>query len=177
MTDIEKYGHKANLDYRGQKADIWEGGHRVPFLARWQGHITPGRRVDEMLCLTDIYATLAALTGQQVSGSEAEDSYSFLPVLREEEPVSPVRDSIVHHSVNGVFAIRKGDWKLVQGLGSGGFTQPASIDPVPGGPEGQLYNLREDPSEASNLWLEKPEIVAELSTLLEEIKTRGASLR
>lgn len=174
VTDIEKYGHKANLDYRGQKADIWEGGHRVPFLVRWQGRIAPGRREDEMLCLTDIYATLATLTGQQVSGSEAEDSYSFLPVLQGEEAGSPVRESMVHHSVDGVFAIRKGDWKLIQGLGSGGFTQPASTDPLPGGPEGQLYNLREDPSEAINLWLAKPEIVEELSALLEEIQTRGA---
>ena len=174
-SDIEKFGHRANLYYRGQKADIWDGGHRVPFIARWQGRLKPGGRVDEMLCLTDIFATLAALTGQEPAPVEAEDSFSFLPVLMGKKTGSPVRESIVHHSVDGVFAVRKGEWKLIQGLGSGGFTQPASIDPVEGGPEGQLYNMKDDPSETTNLWLEKPEIVAELTTLLEEIKSRGGS--
>ncbi len=174
VSDIEKYGHRANLDYRGQKADIWEGGHRVPFITRWQGKITPGRRVDEMLCLTDIYSTLAALTRQETGVSEAEDSYNFLPVLEGVELDVPVRESIVHHSVDGVFAIRKGDWKLIQNLGSGGFTAPKKIEPVEGGPQGQLYNLKDDPSEANNLWLEKPEIVEELTKLLEEIKGKEA---
>ena len=172
VSDIEKYGHKANLDFRGQKADIWDGGHRVPFLARWQGKITPGREVNEMLCLTDIYSTLASLTGREITGSEAEDSHSFLPVLKGEELGSPVRESIVHHSVDGMFAIRKGDWKLIEGLGSGGFTQPKKIEPVAGGPEGQLYNLKDDPSECNNLWLEKPELVEELKAALEEIRNR-----
>lgn len=175
VSDIEKFGHKANLDYRGQKADIWEGGHRVPLIARWQGTITPGEKVNEMLCLTDIYSTLAALTGQEPGESEAEDSFNFLPVLKGEAPASPVRESIVHHSVSGVFAVRKGEWKLIQGLGSGGFTAPASEEPVEGGPEGQLYNLREDPAETTNLWLEQPGIVEELTALLEEIKRRGGS--
>lgn len=176
VSDVEKYGHKANLDHRGQKADIWEGGHSVPFITRWQGKITPGRKVDELLCLTDIYRTLAALTGQNINGSEAEDSYSFLPVLEGKEMDSPVRESIVHHSVDGVFAIRKGDWKLILGLGSGGFTAPKKIEPVEGGPQGQLYNLKDDPSEANNLWLEKPEIVEELTKLLEEIQGKGAGV-
>ena len=172
-TDIEKYGHKANLDYRGQKADIWEGGHRVPFLARWEGKISPGRRVDEMLCLTDIYSTLATLTGQEIGVNEAEDSFSFLPVLKGDETTAPVRESIVHHSVDGVFAVRKGDWKLIEGLGSGGFTKPSKIEPQAGGPEGQLYNLKEDPSETNNLWLEKPEVVQELTALLDSIRSQG----
>lgn len=170
VSDIEKWGHKANLDYRGQKADIWEGGHRVPFIARWKGRIAPGGSIDEMLCLTDIYASLAELTGQEPGDSEAEDSLSFMPLLKGETLAEPVRDSIVHHSADGLFAVRKGDWKLIEGLGSGGFTQPASIEPEEGGPEGQLYNLSVDPFETTNLWLERPEIVDELSALLEEIR-------
>jgi len=175
VSDIEKFGHKANLDFRGQKADIWDGGHRVPFIARWRGHITPGGRSDEILCLTDVYSTLASLTGQELAPGEAEDSFSFLEVLEGKVAGAPVRETVVHHSMDGVFAIRKGEWKLIQGLGSGGFTDPSSVEPVEGGPAGQLYNLRDDPSETANLWLEEPEIVEELTGILEGIKSGEAS--
>ena len=142
----------------------------MPFIARWKGRIVPGETIDELLCLTDIYASLAELAGQEPDEVEAEDSYSFLPLLRGEELVEPPRDSIVHHSVNGVFAVRRGPWKLIEGLGSGGFTQPASIEPEEGGAQGQLYNLEDDPAESNNLWLERPDIVKELAALLDEIR-------
>ena len=81
----------------------------------------------------------------------------------------------MHHSGNGVFAIRQGPWKLIQGLGSGGFTAPAQIKPTPGGPQGQLYNLQDDPAEQKNLWTEHPEIVNRLTALLEQYKQEGYS--
>ena len=87
----------------------------------------------------------------------------------------PIREATVHHSGNGVFAIRQGPWKLIQGLGSGGFTAPQQVKPKPGGPEGQLYNLQDDPGEQKNLWLERPEIVARLTALLERYQQQGYS--
>jgi arylsulfatase A len=87
----------------------------------------------------------------------------------------PIREATVHHSGNGMFAIRQGPWKLIQGLGSGGFTAPAQIKPKPGGPQGQLYNLQDDPAEEKNLWLERPEIVERLTALLERYTQQGYS--
>lgn len=175
VSDIEEYDHHANLGYRGQKADIFEGGHRVPFLTWWPKKIEPGESCGEMICLTDLYATLASLVGQRLGEDEAEDSFNFFPLLEGELFETPIRESIVHHSLQGLFSLRKGHWKLVDGLGSGGFTQPVIVHPEPGGPQGQLYNLEEDSSETNNLWIKHPEIVEELRGLLEDVKNRGRS--
>lgn len=174
--DIEKFGHRANMHYRGQKSDIWEGGHRVPFIARWPGKIKPGTTSDQLGCLTDMMATFAAIVGEKLPADAAEDSFNLLPALLGEETSQPLRDAIVNHSGNGVFAIRRGEWKLVQGLGSGGFTPPARVQPAPDGPKGQLYNLAEDISERNNLYQDRPEIVARLSDLLEKYRREGRSL-
>ena len=104
-----------------------------------------------------------------------EDSYNILPALLNPDLEKPIREATVHHSGNGMFAIRQGSWKLVQGLGSGGFTAPAQIKPQPGGLEGQLYNLQDDPAEQKNLWAEHPEIVKRLTALLERYKQQGYS--
>ncbi|HKS35932.1 MAG TPA: arylsulfatase [Verrucomicrobiae bacterium] len=174
-ADIEKFGHRANMHYRGQKSDIWEAGHRVPFVVRWPSRIRPGTTSDQLACLTDMMATFAALLGEKLPADSGEDSFNLLPALLGEKSVEPMRDAIVNHSGNGVFAIRQGSWKLVQGLGSGGFTQPARVEPTPDGPKGQLYNLTEDISETSNLYLEKQEIVARLSALLEKYRRDARS--
>lgn len=170
-ADIERYQHRANLDFRGQKADIWEGGHRVPLLIRWPGHVQPGdsRR---LVCLVDLFATISAAVGAAVPAGAAEDSLSFLPELLGKPFETPPRQSVVLHSGDGLFAIRKGDWKLVEGLGSGGFTPPKTEAPAPGGPRGQLYDLREDPGERRNVYLERPEMVESLTRLLEETRSR-----
>ncbi|MEE8467632.1 MAG: arylsulfatase, partial [Planctomycetota bacterium] len=136
-ADIEKFGHDANLGYRGQKADIWEGGHRVPFLVRWPGVTPPGAVRDDLLCLTDILATCAELTGATLPDDAGEDSLSQLAVFKGRKlPRSP-REQVVHHSINGTFAVRRGRWKLIFGLGSGGFTDPQRRLPGPGEAPGQ----------------------------------------
>ncbi len=173
--DIQQFGHRANGPWRGQKADIHEGGHRVPFIVRWPGRVPPGSISDQLVCLTDVYATLAEILGHPLSDSEAEDSYSFLPSLTGKPASGPVRHALVSHSGWGMFAIRDGHWKLILGLGSGGFTPPTFRKPGPGEPPGQLYNLADDPAETRNVYADYPEIVDRLQRLLETYKQSGRS--
>ena len=175
VSDVERWGHAANLSWRGQKADIWEGGHRVPFVARWPGRIPAGKVRDGLFCLTDLMATLAAVTGAILPEDAGEDSYDQWPLLSGEALDEPIRSDAVHHSHGGLFAIRRGPWKLIEGLGSGGFTAPRTAEPEEGGAVGQLYHLGWDPGEAENLYLAEPEVVAELSALLARQRESGRS--
>ncbi len=167
---VKEYGHQGNAHLRGTKADIWEGGHRVPFIATWPEKIEAGTTTDALVELTDLLATSAAIVGQTLSEEETCDSRNILPVMLGETKGKPVRDFAVHHSLWGKYAIRRGPWKMVPTRGSGGFTRPREIEPAEGEPTGQLYHLDDDPSETKNLWNEHPEIVAELSELLESVK-------
>src|SRR5882762_5199769 len=172
VEDKEKFAHRANANWKGEKADIWDAGHRIPFLARWPGKIPAGAVSDELGCLTDFMATAAEITGAKLSKDAAEDSFSLLPALQGKKG-KPIREAIVHHSSLGMFSIRRGEWKLELGLGSGGFSKPQQIDPTPGGPQGQLYNIYKDPTESDNLWLKHPDIVGRLTVLLEKYKREG----
>lgn len=169
-ADIERWEHDANNGYRGQKADIFEGGHRVPCLIRWPGHIAAGATSDALLSLTDWFATLGGILGEPIPTGAAEDSIDQSAVLLGGGESLP-RTSMVQHSHRGVFAVRSGNWKLILGDGSGGFTQPAgqrlSIEEAA---SGQLYNLRADPAETSNVIEQHPEIVSELIELLRTIR-------
>jgi arylsulfatase A-like enzyme len=172
--DKARFTHRANANWRGEKADIWEGGHRVPFIARWPGQVRPGASSDELGCLTDLMATAAGITGAALPKNAAEDSYSLLPALTG-KPAKPIREAIVHHSADGMFSIRQHEWKLELALGSGGFSLPKRIEPTPGGPQGQLYNIAKDPAESDNVWQNHPEIVARLTALLEKYQKQGYS--
>jgi arylsulfatase A len=172
---VTETGHNPSWILRGMKADIWDGGHRVPFLARWPKHITPGTTNGELICHTDLMATCAALLGEPLPNGAAEDSYNVLPALLGEELSAPIREAVVHHSGGGAFAIRQGKWKLITQLGSGGWTKPGSAKPEPGGPRGQLYDMEADLSERKNLWLDQPEVVKHLTSLLEKYKREGRS--
>ena len=174
VEDKERYAHLANATWRGEKADVWDGGHRIPFIARWPGHIKPGSVNNHLGCLTDLMGTLAALTGAKLPENAGEDSYNLMPELLG-PPAKPVREAIVHHSNGGMFAIREGTWKLELGLGSGGFSPPSTVEQAPGGPAGQLYDLSKDPEERYNLYQKRPEVVDRLATLLEKYKSQGYS--
>ncbi len=174
-SDIAEWGHRANADWRGQKADVWEGGHRVPLIVRWPGVVAPGSQSDRLVCLTDVMATVADLLGQRLGPEEGEDSFSFLGALAADKSTRPPREAIVHHSADGTFAIRQGPWKLAMKLGSHGFSEPRTVEPTPGGPQGQLYHLVDDPAESRNRWLDEPEVVARLSRLLAEYQSEGHS--
>ncbi len=171
--DIETFGHRANLMLRGQKADIWEGGHRVPFVVRWPGVVDADAVSDVLTTHTDLLATFAAVVGTTVPDGAGEDSFNMLPAWFGQASAAPIRSSAIHHSLDGMFAIRKGPWKLIEGRGSGGFTQPRRITPESGEPAGQLYNLETDPAEATNLYLEEPAVVADLQALLDQARQDG----
>lgn len=173
--DIQKDDHRANGPWRGQKADIWEAGHRVPFIVRWPGKVSPNSRSEETICHVDLLATCAEIVGQKPPNNSGEDSVSILPALLGSKLAKPLHEGIVHHSGDGLFAIRQGKWKLIEGLGSGGFTPPRTEQPQPGGPNGQLYDLLDDPQEKDNLYLKKPDVVKELTALLDRYRTAGRS--
>ncbi|MBI1389462.1 MAG: sulfatase-like hydrolase/transferase [bacterium] len=171
----DNFGHAANDGLRGQKADAWDGGHRVPFIVRWPGRIRPETRCDETVCLVDLMATLADLTGYDLPDDAGEDSFSIMPALLGVPHGGAVRESLVVESANGFYCMRKGPWKLIEGRGSGGFTQPKKIEPGPGEPVGQLYHMKHDLAESHNLFMERPDLVIKLRAELERIKNAGRS--
>ena len=167
---IEKFDHRSAYIYRGMKADAWEGGHRIPFMVRWPGHVQPGSVSNATTTLANLMATAADITGIGTDHVQGKDSYSILPVLLGKTETVPGQDAVIHHSSRGMFAIRSGDWKLVEGLGSGGFSEPVSYDPLPGEAPGQLFNIKNDPSETVDLYLQEPEIVKKMTIKLDSIK-------
>jgi arylsulfatase A-like enzyme len=166
------WGHKANGNLRGQKADIWDGGHREPLVVRWPEHVAPNSKSDQLVCLADLMATCADIGDFALPEGVGPDSYSIRPILEGHE--KPVRENLVHHSADGMFSIRRVSWKLIEALGSGGFTQPARVEPQTGDPPGQLYNLATDCAEQHNVWQQYPDIAAQLSTALAHVVTRDA---
>jgi arylsulfatase A len=172
---IEEFDHRATSIYRGMKADAYEGGHRIPLIVRWPGKVKPGNQCDEAVSLTGLLATCAGILNKELSDNEGEDSFSILPLLLD-NPNEYVRpEALIQHSSKGIFVIRQGDWKLILGLGSGGFSKPEYEEAKEGGPAGQLYNLKKDPSETNNLYLEYPAKVAELSSILKKYQETGRS--
>jgi len=170
---IGKKGHKSSGKFRGYKSHVWEGGHRVPFIASWPGKIKPATISEQLICLTDLMASCAVLTGAGLSRDDAPDSLNFMPILLNSKAKGPVRDHLISHSSKGVFAIRKGDWKLILDTkGSGGWVGPWERDIKPNSP-GQLYNLANDPYEHKDLWDKRPDIVKRLSEILEKYKQQG----
>jgi arylsulfatase A len=170
--DIEHYPHRANANWRGEKADVWEAGHRIPFLIRWPGRIKADSVSDQTASLTDLMGTLAAMHSIKLPDGAGEDSFNLLPVL-EGTQKGPVRNTIIDHSIDGMFTIREGSWKLELGIGSGGFSAPRKLDILPDGVKGQLYNLADDPEELYNVYQQYPEIVARLTAALERDESTG----
>ncbi|HUT30372.1 MAG TPA: arylsulfatase [Sedimentisphaerales bacterium] len=173
---IQEYAHHSSYHFRGKKRDIWDGGHRIPFIASWPLTIRPNTVSSQTICLTDLMATAAEILGDKLADSAAEDSYSILPAMLDENLEKPIREAVVHHSSKGEFAIRQGRWKLILCKGSGGNryqTGPNAIKQDD--PPGQLYDMKDDHSEERNLYNDHPDIVEKLTNLLEKYKRRGYS--
>ena len=169
--DIEHLANGPHL--RGGKGDIWEGGHRVPFLARWPGQITAGTVSEETISLTDMLATFAALAGQELAHEAGPDSFNTLPALLGGELDGALRRPRVMQSggISGMLSIREGPWKLIDGQGGGGYRDGSA---EPGEPP-QLYNLSQDLGEKTDVYAQHPEIAKKLRQLLHKIKTEGRS--
>lgn len=162
--------HTANGHLRGTKADVWEGGHRVPFIVHWPGKAKAGSRSAKTICLTDFMATFAEITGQDLPEDSAEDSFSFLSSVSGKTPAP--RAPVINHSANGLFALREGPWKMVFGNGSGGRQQPRG---KPFAKPYQLFNLDRDPSETNNIIDQHSETAARLEQRLQRIREQGRS--
>nr|WP_299069483.1 arylsulfatase [uncultured Allomuricauda sp.] len=167
--------HDPSYVFRGHKADIFEGGHRVPFIVRWPEKVKSAKS-RQLVCTTDFFATIADVLDVKPADTMAEDSFSFLPALKIKSS-STVRESIVHHSINGSFAFRKNDWKAIFCPGSGGWSFPrprdkAAIDSLP---KFQLYNLRSDIGEEHNLQNQQSELLEQYRKELAEIVSNGRS--
>jgi len=170
---LAEHGHDPSGPFRGHKADIYEGGHRVPLLARWPGTIPPARTTNTLACLTDIYSTLAEVTGQPRATVGGEDGFSLLPVLT--GTGESARDTLISHSIDGSFAIRQGPWKLCLCRGSGGWSAPKENNAKKQGlPPLQLFDLTNDPAEATNVAADHP---AEVSRLLQLLNRQVAAGR
>jgi arylsulfatase A len=176
------HAHDAAKPWRGMKRDSWEGGHRVPFIVRWPGKVKPDTTSDQLVCLTDVMATVAAITGASLPRDAAEDSFNLLPAL-EGTATAPIRPYLLTQAFGGkrTLSIRRGSWKYIDHRGSGGNNydkgdlKPFALpDTAPDAPA-QLYDLETDPGETNNLYFEHPKIVAELRALLEKSKTEGRS--
>ena len=162
--------------WRGHKADIWEGGHRVPFVARWPGVIKPGSKCEQVITLVDFMATAAEIVGATLPDDAGEDSVSLLGLFQGRKWDRSGREAIVCHSSNGYFAVRKGRWKIEFCPGSGGWSVPKGKQALELGlPRYQLYDLVADPKEQNNLYEKNPEVAAELIMLLRRYVTRGRS--
>ncbi len=178
------YNHDGARPWRGVKRDNWEGGHRVPFIARWPGKIKPGSTSSQTLCLTDLMATYAAITGAKIPENAGEDSVNMLPALLSDDRGEQIRKYTLHQTISLALAIRRGPWKYLDHKGSGGnnytragrwgmkkYIVPEKAPQAPG----QLYNLNSDPGETENLYYKNPEIVKELKGKLEQFKESGRS--
>ena len=175
FKELASVGHYPSYIFRGHKADIYEGGHRVPFIVRWPERIKTTQYSNEVICTTDLLATLADLLGERLSDDEGEDSYSFLPVLNDEPIEGRLREATVHHSIEGRFALRQDEWKLILWPGSGGWSPPMTAGGLDELPRYQLYNLEKDPGEKTNLVAEYPDRVEAMKTLLASYVTSGRS--
>jgi arylsulfatase A-like enzyme len=159
------HGHESSWNYRGGKGDLYEGGHRVPFIARWPAKIEPGATCGEVTCFTDMMATFAAIVGAELPRNAGEDSFNILPALLGEKRDEPIRDSVIHH--NGMLAIRQGEWKLIPGIRGNGSNARRGRK--------ALFNLKEDPEEKNNLWEQRPDVVERMTKLLKQQMEQGYS--
>ncbi len=176
------HGHDAAGGWRGMKRDGWEGGHRVPFIARWPGKF-PGGLVSDQLCsTTDLFATIASAVGTELPDEVAVDSFDLLPAMLGRVPDSqPIRPHLLTQSFRGEFQIRQGKWKYLDHRGSGGndyskgmLTAYQLEEAEPDAP-GQLYDLESDPGETQNLYYRQADKRQELQNLLQELKESGRS--
>jgi arylsulfatase A len=167
-NELVAAGHHPSGPYRGRKGDIWEGGHRVPLVARWSGRVAAGATSAQPVCLTDFFATVAELTGGALPAGAAEDSFSFAPALLGKPAATARREVLINHSNHGEFSYREGPWKLVlrnRDVLAKSRGQPRIIE---------LYNLETDPAEKTNLAAERPDVVKRLRAALDAAVARGS---
>ena len=173
-TDVAKYDHDSVGGLRGMKGDAYEGGHRMPFIVRWPGKVSAGSSSDQLICFTDVLATLAEVTQRELDPNERLDSISFLPqLLGHPAGTGESRESLVLQSSRGLFSVRSGQWKYINGLGSGGFSGRDGRNAKADRSGQQLYDLQADPGETTDLWRERSEVAKRMEALLHQTLQDG----
>jgi arylsulfatase A-like enzyme len=171
QREAEEAGHRIVGDLRGRKHSIYEGGFRVPYLVRWPGKTKPASTSSEVVSLVDTLATCAGIMGEKLPNNAAEDSYDVLPAITGRNLTKPIREAVVVHNADGVFAIRQGQWKLIEEMAkadaAGRSWEREGIN--------QLYDLQNDPAEKENVWEKHPEVVTKMRALLKKYKEQGYS--
>ena len=175
LGQLEELGHRPSYVFRGHKADIFEGGHRIPLIVRWPAGIKAGAVSNETVCLTDLLATCADMLGVKLPDDAGEDSVSNLGVWQRKGFETVLREATVHHSIDGSFSIRSGRWKLEMCPGSGGWSHPTPGTECEGLPPIQLYDLHADVGEQRNVYDEHPDVVERLKALLTKYVRDGRS--
>ena len=174
FAELDSVGHHPSHIFRGHKADIFEGGHRIPFVVQWPAVIPQASEYRHTVCLTDLMSTCAAILQSDLPANSAEDSYNLLPAFQGES--GAIREATVHHSINGSYAIRKDHWKLIFCPGSGGWSSPKPQEARDQNlPSLQLYNLQSDPGETSNVFDDHQDVVQDLTNLMEQYIQSGRS--
>ncbi|MGI9465500.1 MAG: sulfatase family protein [Rubripirellula sp.] len=174
IKSLAEKGHRVSGSLRGSKADLWDGGHRLPFIVSWPGKITAGTVCDQLICHTDLFASLAEITQRPLPSNAAEDSVSFIPALRGQQ-IQSTRNGVIHHSFSGHFAYRRGKWKLLLAKGSGGWTSPKETEMPKTAAAMQLYDMTADLGEQNNLHEQNPKVVKDLLAQLKADIERGRS--
>lgn len=176
FAELAKFGHNPSYIFRGHKADIYEGGHRIPLLIQWPAQIPAGKICDKTVCLSDFTATIADLFDIALKDNQGEDSISNLSLWKNPDSAS-VREDIVHQSIDGSLSIRKGFLKLEMCPGSGGWSYPKLGEEDPNAPRFQLYDLENDIAETTNIIEDYPELVSELRATLKKYILDGRSTK
>lgn len=170
---LEEFDQWSSGEFRGLKRDVYEGGHRVPFIVSWPEKIKAGSSSDEVVSQVDFAATFAEITGYKLSNEEAIDSYNILPVWAGEDFAGSLREATVQNTDKGKFALRQGDWVYINSHSGAANTEPKAylehfgLQDFPKDSPGLLFNLKDDPRQSNNLYQENPERVAAMSALLE----------
>lgn len=169
----KEFGHYPSADFRGYKSDIWEGGHRIPFIVKWPGQIEAGSENDKLICQTSLMATCAEITRLNLGNTEGVDSYSIFPML-ENKKAKTDYNVVVHHSIKGKFSLRNKKWKLELTPGSGGWSSPTDNKAIKENyPDIQLYNMKRDVEETTNVYDKHPKLVKKMTAQLKQIVENG----
>jgi arylsulfatase A-like enzyme len=175
LPELAAVGHYPSYHFRGHKADIYEGGHRIPLFVQWPNGIRAASVCDRTVCLSDLIRTMSDILGVPLPEDAGEDSVSNLPAWEERDGDAPPREAVVHHSIDGSFSIRQGRWKLELCPGSGGWSDPKPGEEPEGAPPIQLYDLEADIGERANLQDRHADVVKRLKALLTQYVRDGRS--
>ena len=177
----EKFKHYSMGDFRGLKQDVWEGGHHVPFIIKWPKQVEANSISNEVISQVDIMATLASITGIDLSKKAAPDSYNFTAVIKGEEYKSPLREATVHNTYKTKWGIRKGKWLYINDQSGGHREEPESFKKLKGytdfKTEGLLFDMVNDSEQRVNLYDKHPEKIKEMDKLLQEYREREYSIK